>query len=155
MRILLDPRMQQKLCSWLCPWMAFAVLGGALCFGNPFLGGPAVALSGAPEREGDPSPSATGKAPLAAAAAPAPAPVQAMPASFAVSGGRPPLAMPAMAIGGKGVGSHLASDRAWPKCPDEALDELVIAFDDSGSEPVWLLRDGRKVTRSALQKRSD
>lgn len=159
----------------LCPWLAAALLFGALSLGNPFLRCPAPAALGAGEG-GQP-----GGADKAAASVPdEAAPVLDRPsirtlpvdaavlhetlgqssrlaesapiAQMAVAGAGSGYAVPAMTA--PSVSSALRTEaKAWPKCPDPTLEDLVVDFDAAGVEPVWVLRDGRRVTRSGLVRR--
>jgi hypothetical protein len=141
--------MQQKLCLWLC----VAVLLGALCAGNPFLGGRdgATPLVTAPAR-------APARAPLPAAATPVRDALRSSldggarkalgtHASAAPRGGE--RAQPVNAVVPVALAASVPADAA-ARCPDAALAPLVqsVELDARGEPAVWVLRDGRRLVRN-------
>jgi hypothetical protein len=168
LRILLDPRMQQKLCLSL----VLVVLFGALALGNPFLpcGSAAPAAGGSTSPAAAAAASSPAESSLAAssltAAAPAAATAGAKAAANAVearlvgageAAPSVPIGVPALAVAPRrGAGmvalrTEPAIDRrVWPACPDPELANLVIAVAEVGGQTVWELQDGRRLVRNPI-----
>jgi hypothetical protein len=163
MRILLDPRMQQKLCLSL----VLVVLFGALALGNPFLpcgsatpaagGTTSPTAAAAASSPTAPSPAASAPAAATAGAKAAPKAVEARLAGAGESAASLPIGVPSLAVAprrGSGMVALRAEPaidrRVWLTCPDPELANLVIAVELVGDQTVWELRDGRRLVRNPI-----
>ena len=159
--------MQQKLCLWL----VLVVLFGALCLGNPFLPCGAAAPAGSPGASPAAVPAASPTEPStmqAQTAPPAATPaidVQLAAAGGAASAGARGRELAAESMAAKALAVVPASARRSPSvalraepsaepllpaCPDADLADQVIAVEQVGDEPVWVLRDGRRLVRNPI-----
>ncbi len=138
--------MQQKLCLWL----AVAVLLAALAVGNPFRGTWKDGAAAAPRQGAAPpaseAPPATGR--LAGGVAPAAdggdlAARAGLPAVAVRSTHRQPEAVNAVALRAIAPAANGSLE-----CPDPELRAHVRDVEWVGSEPVWVLHDGRRVKKN-------